>query len=240
MIAQFPIAAVTLRGLLGRRRSVLMLLLVAVPVLVALLIRIAGSSSDPDEILDPMIVRTVLPLVALVFGTAALGSELDDGTAVFLMVKPVPRWRILGAKLLVAAGLTVALVMPATVLTGVLAGGLRGESLGDTFAFGLATLAGGAAYAAAFVALSAFTSRALILGLGYTLIWEGVLAGLLESTRFLSIRQATLGIAAELSGDRSSELLDLPTSVAIIVVVLVGSVVLGSLRLRRWEVRGGD
>ena len=33
------------------------------------------------------------------------------------------------------------------------------------------------------------------------LIWEGVLAGLLEGTRFLSIRQATLGIARALAGD---------------------------------------
>ena len=57
----------------------------------------------------------------------------------------------------------------------------------------------GAAYACAFVALSAFTGRALIIGLAYTLIWEGILAGLLEGTRFLSIRQATLGIAAGLS-----------------------------------------
>ena len=30
------------------------------------------------------------------------------------------------------------------------------------------------------MALSAFTGRALIIGLAYTLIWEGVLAGLLE------------------------------------------------------------
>ena len=65
-----------------------------------------------------MLVRTVLPLVALVLGTAALGSELEDGTAVYLMIKPVPRWRIVGAKMLVAAGLTVALVVPSTLLAG--------------------------------------------------------------------------------------------------------------------------
>ena len=241
MIATMPITAVTLRGLLGRRRTVLMVLLVGLPVLVAGLLRLAGSDVNVDRILDPMIVRTILPLVALVFGTAALGSELEDGTAVYLIVKPIPRWRIIGAKMLVAAGLTVALVMPATVATGILVAGFGPGSMATTFAYALAASAGGAAYACAFVALSAFTGRALIIGLAYTLIWEGILAGLLEGTRFLSIRQATLGIAAGLDEPPfGATPLELPLSVAIIAVVIVGSFVLGSLRLARFEIRGGD
>jgi ABC-2 type transport system permease protein len=241
MIAAMPITAVTLRGLLGRRRTVLLVLLVGLPVLVALLLRVAGSDVNVERILDPMIVRTILPLVALVFGTAALGSELEDGTAVYLIIKPIPRWRIIGAKMLVAAGLTVALVMPATVATGILVAGFGPGSMATTFAYALAASAGGAAYACAFVALSAFTGRALIIGLAYTLIWEGILAGLLEGTRFLSIRQATLGIAAGLDETPfGATPLELPLSVAIIAVVIVGSFVLGSLRLARFEIRGGD
>jgi ABC-2 type transport system permease protein len=241
MIATMPITAVTLRGLLGRRRTVLLVLLVGLPVLVALLLRVAGSDVNVERILDPMIVRTILPLVALVFGTAALGSELEDGTAVYLIIKPIPRWRIIGAKMLVAAGLTVALVMPATVATGILVAGFGPGSMATTFAYALAASAGGAAYACAFVALSAFTGRALIIGLAYTLIWEGILAGLLEGTRFLSIRQATLGIAAGLDEPPfGATPLELPLSVAIIAVVIVGSFVLGSLRLARFEIRGGD
>ena len=107
---------------IGRRRTLLMLLLVGLPVLVALLGRIAEATLEVERILDPLGVRTILPLVALVFGTAALGSELEDGTAVFLIIKPIPRWRIIGAKMLVAAGLTIALIMPAMVATGIVAG----------------------------------------------------------------------------------------------------------------------
>jgi ABC-2 type transport system permease protein len=241
MIAAMPITGVTLRGLLGRRRTLLMVLLVGLPVLVALLLRVAGSDVDVDRILDPMIIQTILPLVALVFGTAALGSELEDGTAVYLIIKPIPRWRIIGAKLLVAAGLTVVLIMPATVATGILVAGFGPGSLATTFAYALAASVGGAAYASAFVALSAFTGRALIIGLAYTLIWEGLLAGLLEGTRFLSIRQATLGIAAGLDEPPFGQTpLAFPLSVAIIAVVIAGSFVLGSLRLARFEIRGGD
>ena len=45
------------------------------------------------------------------------------------------------------------------------------------------------------------TWRALIIGLVYVLLWEGALGGLLEGTKFLSIRQATLGIVAGLGGE---------------------------------------
>jgi ABC-2 type transport system permease protein len=240
VIATFPIIGVTLRGLLGRRRTLLMLLLVALPVVVALLIRLSVGGVRTERILDDMIVRVVLPLVALVFGTAALGSELEDGTAVFLMVKPVPRWRILAAKMAVAAGLTVALIMPSTVVAGLLAGGTGSASVSATFAYALAASIGGAAYACAFVAFSAFTSRALVVGLGYTMIWEGLLAGLLEGTRFLSIRQATLGIASGLQGETEPGRLDFGLSIGIVVTVIVGAFVIGSLRLSRFEIRGGD
>ncbi len=42
------------------------------------------------------------------------------------MIKPIPRWRIVLSKMLVAAGLTAVLVVPSIVLTGVLLGG-RGD-----------------------------------------------------------------------------------------------------------------
>jgi ABC-2 type transport system permease protein len=241
MIAAMPIVGVTLKGLLGKRRTVLMLLLVALPVVVALLVRVSGGGVEVDELLDAMIIQTVLPLVALVFGTAALGSEVEDGTAVFLMIKPIPRWRIIAAKMIVAAGLTVGLIMPSTVLTGLIAGGVGSSALSDTFAFALAGSAGAVAYSCVFVALSSFTGRALVIGLGYTMIWEGALAGLLEGTRFLSIRQASLGIAAGLSEPPfGATRLEFGLSIVIVVVAVVGAFLLGSWRLGRFEIRAGD
>jgi ABC-2 type transport system permease protein len=235
------LAGVTLRALIGRRRTLLIALLGGLPILVAVLIRVGGGRPDAAPILDTLVIRTVLPLVALVLGTAALGSEIDDGTVIFQLLKPIARWRIALAKTAVAAGMTAALVLPPMIVTGLLLGGINATSIGLAGGFTIAALVGGAAYAIAFTALGIVTSRALIVGLGYTLIWEGVLAGILEGTRFLSIRQATLGIAAGLSEPPFGETpLALPLSVAIIAVVIVGSLVLGSLRLARFEVRGGD
>ena len=63
------------------------------------------DSENATEIVDTLVIRTVLPLIALVFGTAAIGSEIEDGTVVFLLAKPIGRWRTALAKLAVAAGL---------------------------------------------------------------------------------------------------------------------------------------
>ena len=238
MSVMVPIIRVTLRGLLGRRRTLLLVLLVGLPVLIALMIRLSGGRPDADRVLDALVVRTVMPLVALILGTAAMGSELEDGTAVYLMVKPISRWRIALAKMLVAGGLTTALVVPAVVLTGLLLGGA--ENATTIVAYSVACLVGGSAYAAAFMTLSIFTSRALLLGLAYTLLWEGVLAGLLEGTKFLSIRQATLGVASALGAELPATPLSLSVSALVLGVVLLGSFVLAGWRLSRFEIRGGD
>jgi ABC-2 type transport system permease protein len=235
------LTGVTLRGLLGRRRTLLIGLLGGLPILVALLIRVGGGRPDAAPILDTLVIRTLLPLVALVLGTAALGSEIDDGTVIFQLLKPIARWRIALAKTTVAAGLTAALVLPPMIITGLLLGGFNAASIGLAGGFTVAALLGGSAYAIGFTALGIVTSRALILGLGYTLIWEGVLAGILEGTRFLSIRQATLGIAASLTGHDVG--VD-PLTPAVSVLILVSAVVIGftvaTLRLRRFQVRAAD
>lgn len=238
MSAVAPIVEVTARGLFGRRRILLLILLAALPVLIALLIRVTGGRPDPDRVLDTLVVRFVMPLVALIVGTTVLGSEIDDGTAVYLLVKPVARWRIVLAKAIVAAGLTALLIVPAVIVTSVLLGGNDLSTILP--AFTLACLLGGSAYAIAFLALSAFTTRAFLIGLAYVLIWEGVLAGLLEGTKFLSIRQATLGVTAALGVELPGDQLAATISALVLGVVIVGGFLLGSWRLARFEIRGGD
>lgn len=234
---------VTLRALLGRRRTLLLVLLAGVPVIVALLARIGGARLDDalTAILE-LGVRTVLPLTALVFGTSALGSEVEDGTAVYLLAKPIPRWQVTLAKTFVAGLLAAVLNVGSTLLTGVLIGGFAGLALATTLAFAAATAVAAFAYAALFVAASVVTGRALIVGLAYTLIWEGILAGILEGTRLFSVREATLTVAEALAPVRAGidGDLDPPTAVALLAIVLLGSLAVTTLRLRSYEVRGAE
>ncbi|HET9084215.1 MAG TPA: hypothetical protein VFN41_07390 [Candidatus Limnocylindrales bacterium] len=235
------IVELTLRALVGRRRTVLIAILAWLPVLLAILVRVGGGRPDASQILDALVIRTVCPLVALVVGTGVIGSEIEDGTLVYQLVKPVPRWLTAAAKALVAALLTAVLIVPPVVVTGLLLGGFGPESIRTSIGFAVAALIGGTAYAVGFTALGVVTSRALIIGLGYTLIWEGILAGILEGTRFLSVRQATLGVASTLTGrDVGSDPLGIVVSVVILAGVIAGGLAVTSARLRRFQLRTAD
>ena len=237
------LAEVTFRGLLGRRRTILLLLLAALPVLVAILARIGGARLDDGltEILE-LVVRTVLPLTALVFGVSALGSEIDDGTAVFILAKPIPRWLIALAKSAVAGTLAAALSGASTHATGVVIAGFDPDGLAVVVAFAVAVAVAAFAYASLFVALSVVTGRALFIGLVYTLVWEGVLAGILPGTRTFSIREATLAIAEALapSGADIGAEVELGQALFLVALVIGGSLLLAASRLRAFEVRGAE
>jgi ABC-2 type transport system permease protein len=243
MTAFLVISQVTIRALLGRRRTIILLLLAGLPVLIALLARLgSGRLDDALEAILELGVRSVLPLTALVFGTSALGSEIEDGTAVYVIAKPIPRWQIAAAKIFVAGLLAAALNAASALLTGLLIGGGDPASLATTVAFAVGMSVAAFAYSALFVALSLVTGRALIVGLLYTLVWEGILAGILEGTRLFSIREATVAIVGALAPDTASiEVgLDLSTALVLIALVIAGGFALSTSRLRSFEVRGAE
>ena len=235
------IANVTLRALLGRRRTLLMLLVAGAPVLLGLIVRANGPR--PESLvgaLDGLIITSVLPIVALIFGTAALGSELDDGTAVHILTKPIPRWVIVVPKLLVAAGLTALMIVPSTILAGILIGGTGSRELGITFAFALAALIGSFVYVAIFVALSAATSRGLVIGLGYSLLWEGILAGALPGTQLLSVREYLRGIISTIGPQDTLTSVVGAQGFVLAAVAFVVAMGLASFRLARYEIRAAE
>jgi ABC-2 type transport system permease protein len=235
------IAAVTARALLGRRRTILMMLLAGAPVLLGLLVRLGGTRPGAlPSALDGLIVSSVLPLVALVFGTAALGSELDDGTAVHILTKPIPRWAIVLPKLAVAGGLTAVLLFPSTILAGILVGGLASRELGMTFAFAIAVLIGSFVYSAIFVALSAATSRGLVIGLAYSLLWEGLLSGALKGTQLFSVREYIRGMASALAPRGSIESVVGAYGFVFAIVAILIVTALASWRLARYEIRAAE
>src|SRR5262249_22053576 len=158
-------------------------------------------------------------------------------TIVYLLTKPIPRWRTALAKTLVAVVVTLVLTLPPLLLTGLLVSGTGADSIRGTSGYVVAAALGGAAYPAVFTPLGALPAPALIPGRAYTLIWEGVLAGLLEGTRYLSIRQATLGVAAALSGtEPGREPLAPMVSFVILVVAIVGGYAVTTSALRRFQI----
>ncbi len=233
----------SLRQLLGRRRSILMALFGLIPSFVAVAVRLSDPQGYIPQrfsagLLDGLVITTLLPLAALVFATSAVGGEIEDSTFVYILSKPIPRWRVIAAKLAAAWVATALLIGAATLAAGLIA--LVGhQQQGIVSGFTIAAVAGSLTYCAVFVLLSLVTSRALITGLIYVFFWEGVVTSLFTGTKYLSIRQYTLGVADWLSST-SSRIFSAPlagsTAVPLMIVVVAIASYFAVYKLERLEI----
>ena len=237
------IARITLRQLLSRRRTLLLLLLGGVLVLAAGIFRLAGEEARAlpftSGLLSNLGIGTLMPLVALIFGTGAIGAEIEDGTAIFLLAKPISRAKVVLTKLAVAAVCAAALTCGPMLLAGLIAAGGLGEGLLPGMVAGAAI--GSVLYCSIFVALSLITGRALVFGLAYVLIWEGLLAGLFAGTRTFSVRQITLAFADAIGGiptDLLDAPVDLTTALVVGTVLLLLTTAIAVSRLGDYEISG--
>ncbi|GAB4103287.1 ABC transporter permease subunit [Micromonospora taraxaci] len=227
---------ITARGLFGRRRFLLLLPLPLVLLGLAVLCRSLGV--DPRQWGPPVLVglglAVVLPVVALIIGTGVLGAEIDDGTVVHILTKPIPRWQIVLPKLAVAAGITAVTVAVPLYVAGVLAASVR---LG--LALAVAAALGALAYSAFFLALSLVTRRPVLLGLVYVLIWEGLLGNFVSGTKVLSIQQYVIALADRIAPTGLLETtVSVPVASVMTALVSVGFTVLAIDRLRSFSVAG--
>ena len=232
------VLTLTLRQLLGQKRTLFLAAVGLLPVLAAVIFRVAADADASaaefaaQVVLNALVINILLPLTALVLATAALGSEIEDGTIVYLLSKPVERWRIVAGKLLAAWGATAVLVLASAVIGGIVT--LAGEGESRILAgFVVAVVAGSLAYSSVFVLLSLVTSRALFVGLAYAFIWEAVITNFAPGVQRFSIREFTASVA-EAVGDTSPWVFDadLGTTYSVILIAVV-TVVAAGLAVRR-------
>ena len=227
---------ITARGLFGRQRF---LLLLPLPVLLIGLAALAdGLGAPPEDWVEPVLLglgfAVVLPVMALIVGTGVLGSEIDDGTLVHILAKPLPRREIVLAKLAVAVAVTAVVVGVPMFVVGLIAGDTR-------FAFGVAagSAVGALAYCALFLALSLLTRRPVLVGLLYVLIWEGLLGSILAGTRVLSIEQYVITLTDKIAPTTFlTGTVSVPVSVVMALVFTAGGTALAVDRLRSFSVAG--
>lgn len=229
------IAWITARGLFGRRRF---LLLLPLPLILIGMAWLGSAIGEPAEFAGPVLVgigvAVVLPVIALIVGTGVLGSEIDDGTIVHILTKPIPRWKIVLSKLAVAFGVSAAVVAAAMFAAGAITDGVR---LG--LAFAAAGAVGALAYSALFLALSLLTRRPVLVGLLYVVIWEGLLGNFVSGTKVLSIQQYVVSLADRMA---ASELVvgsvTLGTAIAMSAVFTVAGTWFAVNRLSAFSVAG--
>ena len=176
----------------------------------------------------------VLPLAALIIGTSVLGAEVDDGSVVHLLATPVPRRDIVATKFVVATVVTMLFGALPELLAGLIATGPR-------LALGLfaGALVAAVVYNALFVCLSTATSRALVAGLAYVVIWEGVLANLVGGARILSISHYGLAVASSIApGHALKAGVGLATACVLGVIVTAVTLAVAVRKLGSFTLRG--
>ena len=204
MAAMFRLS---LRQLASRRRLLLVLLLGALPIgLTVLISSTIGDEESTNEdfinfLLDGMLIAAILPIITMVLATAAFGNELEDRTLGFLVMKPLPRLRIVipkllasvivGAPLLIASGVAATLLGASGLGTALL---VLDGNVQAAVAVAVALLAGVVTYTAIFLWAGLMTSRALAFALVYVFLWEDLIGSYLGGIRYLSVRAYTLGI----------------------------------------------
>ncbi|ACZ30875.1 hypothetical protein Xcel_1855 [Xylanimonas cellulosilytica DSM 15894] len=193
------IIRLTARGVLGGKRlwllGALALVLVGIAVLTRVLVPV--TEQDAATLVRGIAFGTFLPLFGLIVGTGVIGPEIDDGSIVHLLSKPISRHVIVQSKLLVAVGAVVAFAVVPTMLAAV----VLGAGARTVLAFGAGALAAGALYAVLFVLLAVITRHAVIVGLVYALVWESLVGSFVPGARNLSVQQWALSVTASIAPD---------------------------------------
>jgi ABC-2 type transport system permease protein len=169
------------------RRLLILCLIFALPILIAVL---AHRFQDPyqlEEVESLLIFRLItnafLPLAALLFAAGMVQDDVEEQTLTYLLIRPIPRWLIYLVKVagtwlvisLLNALFTTAALVAVYWDTAVLALGALFQRAGIIAAILSLSLF---TYTALFGGLSLLTRRSLVLGVGYILVFEGLVANI--------------------------------------------------------------
>ncbi len=180
----------SLGQMLWSRRTIFMGLLVAGPVLIAVLARVLstvsafGHTAHDLSVTGPGLfgmmvwlfyLRFIVPVLGVFYGTALIADEVEDKTITYLFTRPIARGAVLLGKYLAYLVCTIFVVLPSVALVYLLVVPIGG-SLGEAFLpflvdLGLLAL-GLAVYGAVFAFVGAVFRRPLLTGLVFVLGWE--------------------------------------------------------------------
>jgi len=181
MSAAVHIVRATLRQILGARRLLLFGALAMFPGFIFIVTSanedtrgVLGSFKDGADIHFSLAV----PVTALILAAAALGAERRDLTLSFVVLRPISRLSIAGAKLTAAFAAAIFLNAAGAATLSILYG-IRS----DDWAYVLPLLVGSAlatlVYTAIFVPLGYLSERSTLIGLAYVFVWENGIVGAL-------------------------------------------------------------
>ncbi|MGW4033689.1 ABC transporter permease [Streptomyces sp. NPDC004838] len=194
------VARLTYRAVLGRRRAAILFILPALLLVIAGAIRALNGADDQiaAEVLGGFALATMVPLIGVIAGTGAIAPEIDDGSIVYLLAKPVKRPTIILTKLIVAIGVTMLFSALPTLIAGYI---LNGNGQQIAAAYTVAALVASIAYSALFLLLGTVSRHAVVIGLVYAIVWESLFGSMVPGARTLSVQQWALSLAEKIGGE---------------------------------------
>ena len=197
----------------------------------------AGMIFDGASYADGFGLIVIVPIVSLVFAAASLGDARDDGTLVYLWLRPIGRAPLAAAAALASATVSLPLCVVPTVLGGWLAtdfvAGSGRVALGALAAAALGTVA----YSCLFVLLGLLFRKAVLWGIAYVLLWEGLAVGLGDFAERLSLRGYARSLLSQIAEvDLGFTTYRLVIAVIVLAAVSAASLALATVRLRHTDV----
>ncbi|MBM9620543.1 ABC transporter permease [Streptomyces zhihengii] len=234
------VARLTYKAVLGRRRAAILFVLPALLLLIAVAVRMLNGVDDQvaADVLGGFALATMVPLIGVIAGTGSISPEIDDGSIVYLLSKPVKRPTIVFTKLIVAIAVTMAFSAVPTLLAGLI---LNGNGQQVAVAYTIAALVASIAYSALFLLLGTVSRHAVVIGLVYALVWETLFGSLVPGARTLSVQQWALSLAERVAGDGlvGSDV-GLPAAVALLAGVTVAATWYAGQKLRTLTLAGEE
>lgn len=243
LIALLPVSTLTLLQFSSGKAIRFVVFFSALPITFGAIYRIGNVDETPEafmaDVMSSIVFGTLLPIATLILATSAFRDEIDDRTMVYLIVKPVSRFRIVAEKYLAVAESTVLSLWLGVIATWIV---ISGTSMPDTIdvlvASIVAVLIGVVTYSAVFIAVSLLVPRALIVGILYALIWETLLSRFIPGVWTLSVRHYVESVFVRLLNDSSVDLdnaVQLYSAFPAVLIMIAGSLALATLRLRTMD-----
>ena len=160
---------------------------------------------DAYALLSATIVFRILGLSAAIFSSAIIAQEVEQRTIVYLLTRPVPRWKLLIfrtlAGMVVVFGISVLVAVATSLAT---YGGGNHLLLRDVMALAV----GSAAYMSLFVFVSLLMNRSMIACLLFAFVWETSVPNMPGDMYRLTISSYLTSIAQRPTPHASSGFMD--------------------------------
>ncbi len=195
------------------------------------------------NVINPVVLRITLRATlgrkrALVFVLTPVVLLAVTGVLrlVHLLATPVNRVSVVLSKFAAAVILTILFGAIPEFLAAAIAAGFTSKL---TLGLLLGALVASVAYNAFFVMLSLLTTRAIAVGLGYLVLWEGLLGNLVGGVRLLSIGQYSVSVANAVAHTSAlNSHLTLATAVVMAAAFTVATLVVAARRLSAFTLKG--